>query len=256
MSAAGETDHAGPETGFYVYGVVRAGAGRVPPELVGIDQAPVRTVDHDGIAAVVAEIGVDRPPGRRADLMAHSAVLDSLVATGVVIPVQFGSVLADAESVVEDLLVPGRDYFESLLDELSGHVQFNLRASYHEPVMLAEVVAENPEIADLRERTRDLPPDGAYGEKVRLGELVARAVEGKRAIDAESLLDSVEPLVAACVVRPGGATDHVADLALLVAEDRRADFEEQLELLAEQVHERIRLRLVGPVAPYDFVGDA
>jgi hypothetical protein len=256
MSAAGETDHAGPETGFYVYGVVRAGAGRVPPELVGIDQAPVRTVDHDGIAAVVAEIGVDRPPGRRADLMAHSAVLDSLVATGVVIPVQFGSVLADEESVVEDLLVPGRDYFESLLVELSGHAQFNLRASYHEPVMLAEVVAENPEIADLRERTRDLPPDGAYGEKVRLGELVARAVEGKRAIDAESLLDSVEPLVTACVVRPGGGTDHVADLALLVADDRRADFEEQLELLAEQVHERIRLRLVGPVAPYDFVGDA
>ena len=32
------------------------------------------------------------------------------------------------------------------------------------------------------------------------------------------------------------------------------EFEEHLEGLAEAVHERIRLRLIGPVAPYDFVG--
>ncbi len=43
-------------------------------------------------------------------------------------------------------------------------------------------------------------------------------------------------------------------MALLVDDDRRAEFEEHLEGLAEAVHERIRLRLVGPVAPYDFVG--
>ena len=46
------------------------------------------------------------------------------------------------------------------------------------------------------------------------------------------------------------------DVALLVDDERRADFEEQLESLAEEVHERIRLRLVGPMAPYDFVGGA
>ena len=31
------------------------------------------------------------------------------------------------------------------------------------------------------------------------------------------------------------------------------EFEDTLEGLAEAVHERIRLRLTGPVAPYDFV---
>ena len=34
----------------------------------------------------------------------------------------------------------------------------------------------------------------------------------------------------------------------------KADRDGQLEGLAEAVHERLRLRLVGPVAPYDFVG--
>ena len=147
MTAAGDSDiKAEPEqTGYYVYGVVRAGAGRVPTDLVGVDQAPVRTVEHGAIAAVVAEIGIERPPGRRADLVAHSEVLDALAASGVVVPVQFGSVLADRESVVAELLEPDAGYFAALLDELSGRAQYNLRATYHEPVVLAEIVAANPD---------------------------------------------------------------------------------------------------------------
>ena len=120
--------------------------------------------------------------------------------------------------------------------------------------MLAEVVPPDPEVAALRERTRDLPEDAAYGERVRLGELVARAVEVKRAEDAAAVLDAVPPhAVAATSCGAVAGLDHVLDVALLVDDDRRAAFEDTLEQLAEAVHERIRLRLVGPVAPYDFV---
>jgi Gas vesicle synthesis protein GvpL/GvpF len=40
-----------------------------------------------------------------------------------------------------------------------------------------------------------------------------------------------------------------------VRRDRVDALEEELEVMAEALHERIRLRLVGPVAPYDFVED-
>jgi hypothetical protein len=46
----------------------------------------------------------------------------------------------------------------------------------------------------------------------------------------------------------------VVDAALLVDSDRREDFEARLETLAEEVHGRLRLRLMGPTAPYDFTG--
>jgi hypothetical protein len=244
------------ETGYYVYGVDRAGAGRVPADLVGVGGAPVRTVEHGNIAAVVAEVDLDRPPGRRQDLVAHSEVLDGLMTSGVVVPVQFGSVLPSSESVVVDLLAPSADYFAELLDQLEGRAQFNLRATYHESVVLGEVIEENADIAELRERTRAVPEESAYGERVRLGELVAHALEDKRAWDADALLNVILPWVAGHAVRSGGGLDHVLEVALLVDDDRRSDFEEQLEALAESVHERIRLRLVGPVAPYDFVGDS
>jgi hypothetical protein len=241
------------DTGYYVYGVVAAADGRVPADLVGVDQAPVHTVDHDGVSAVVAVIDLERPPGRRADLVAHSAVLDALASTGAVVPVQFGSLMSDAESVVEDLLAPQLEHFADLLEQLEGRSQYNLRATYHEHVVLAEVVGGDPEIAELSRRTRDLPEDVAYPDRVRLGELVARSVDAKRADDAEVLLESVLPHTDAYSTREGAGIVHVLDVALLVEQSRRQEFEEHLEGLAEAVHERIRLRLVGPVAPYDFV---
>lgn len=238
------------EVGCYVYGVVLADADL--PTLTGIDGAEVEYVEHDGIAAAVGEIAIDRPPGRRKDLLAHSEVVDALVKAGPVVPVQFGSVLADRDSVVHDLLEVDHDYFAGLLDDVRGRVQLNLRATYVEEQVLAEVVESDPQIAELRRRTRGLPEGTMHPDLVRLGESVSRAMEVRRADDAEALLDQLEPRVEDVSVRAGGGVDHLLDVALLVRSDRVDEVEELLESLAEAWHERIRMRLVGPVAPYDF----
>lgn len=239
--------------GRYVYAVVDAGS-TLPEGLDGLDGAPLRTVACGEVAAVVADVAVERGAGRRRDLLAHSAVVDGLAAELVVVPVQFGAILADDDSVVEDFLAPHHDRFLGYLEALDGRTQLTLQAAYHESAGLAEVVAADPQIADLRRRTRDLPEDAGYADRVRLGELVARAMELKREDDSAVLLDSVLPRVVDHVERPVGGVDQLLDVALLVDDDRVAELEEHLESLAEAVHERIRLRLMGPMAPYDFVG--
>lgn len=254
MAARQEDQDLPQETGCLIYGVVRSDSAPVPDDLSGVDSAPVRLVVHQRVAAAVGVIQLDRPPGRRADLLAYSSVLDFLAASGAVAPVQFGSILADEESVVQDLLAPSEQQFAELLDELSGRAQFNLGAAYHDGVALAEIVATDPDVAGLREQTRDLPEDTAYGDRVRLGELVAHRMEDKRAADVDMLLNAILPFTAAHNVRIGSGVDRVADVAFLVDDDHRERFEQQLEDLAETVHERIGLRLMGPMAPYDFVG--
>jgi hypothetical protein len=238
---------------FYVYGVVAGDSTEIPGDLAGLDDAPVQLIEYGEIAAVVGVIDLERPPGRRQDLMAHSKVVDALAAAGPVVPVRFGSMIAEAAGVVEEFLEPDHDRFAQLLADLTGRAQFNLRASYNEPAVLAEVVAENPEIAELREHTRDVPEDVSFGERVRLGELVAHAIEAKREYDGQIILDTALPHVAAHQVREGSGVDHLLDAAFLVDDDRRMDFENALEAVAEAMHERARLRLYGPVAPYDFV---
>jgi Gas vesicle synthesis protein GvpL/GvpF len=238
---------------YYVYGVV----AKTPDMsgLKGVQEAGVQAVPAGDLTAVVSVIDLDRPPRSRSDLMAHSAVLDTLARSGPVIPVQFGSVLSDQESVENDLLRTREELFRGLLTELEGRTQFVMRASYREEVVLREVVAGDQRIADLRMRTRDLPEAASYAERVHLGELVSRAVEEKRAADAEGLLAEVLPLAVASSPRAGSGTNHVVNIALLVDNDRVPALEETLEDLAGAAHERMTIRLLGPMAPYDFVGD-
>jgi hypothetical protein len=180
-------------------------------------------------------------------------VLDKIAELGPVIPVRFGSVLENREAVAGDLLEPGRERFRAMLRDLAGHAQFVVRARYEEEQVLTEVVAENPEIAQLRKLTREQPEEASYGERVRLGELVAKALEAKSAADGRAMLLELERHVTALNVRESAGINGLLDVAVLVGDSRRAEFEQAVEGLAERFAGRARLKLIGPTAPYDFV---
>ncbi|HEX5968709.1 MAG TPA: GvpL/GvpF family gas vesicle protein [Intrasporangium sp.] len=244
----------GPEVGWFVYGVVGAGTP-VPQDLTGLDEGPVRTFTCGRVAAVATQIRVERPPGRGVDLLAYHSVLDALAqGDHPVLPVRFGAVVPDEVGIVEEFLAPDEAYFAELLESLAGRSQLMFQAVYDERRILSEIVESEPEIAELRALTKDLPEEAAYAERVRLGELVARAVEARREMDAAALLDEVLPMTDAHVLRPVSGVERVVDAAVLVHDQRRDQFENRLERLAEEHHERMRLRLMGPTAPYDFAG--
>jgi hypothetical protein len=241
------------DTGFYFYGVVAAGTDVAG--LQGLDDVEVMTVEHAGLAALVSVVQLQRPPGRAAELVAHARVVDALSAQATVVPAQFGLVLdhdlLEAARVLDD----DTHALHDLLRRLDGKAQLNLRATYEPEQVLAELVRQDPQVAELRRRTARLAPGTPHPELVELGQAVSRGLTRKRLEDSQSVLDLVAPHVAEHVVRAGGEYD-VLDVALLVERDRIPRLEDELEALAEAVHERFRLRLVGPVAPYDFVGSA
>lgn len=240
------------DIGFYVYAIVPAD-GVVPP-LRGVDDVEVETIARDDLAAVVTRFALERPPGRKAELVAHSRVVDALAEVGPVVPVRFGSVLEHDPEAVHELLAEQGDAARETLAHVAGKVQVNLRVSYVEEQVLQEVVREQPRVAELRERTRGLPEGAVHRDLVELGELVSAALEAKSAADAELVVQAVQRHEVELVERAGGGVDHVIDLALLVDADRLDALEQMLEEEAEATHGRLRWRLVGPVAPYDFAG--
>jgi hypothetical protein len=238
--------------GCYVYGIVAADLV-VPPALRGVGDQLVCAAPSGDVAAVMSPVDSDVTLAGRADLLAHSHVLDRIAELGPVIPVRFGSVLENREAVAGDLLESGRERFRAMLRDLTGHAQFTVRARYDERQILTEVVAQNSEIAQLRELTREQPDESSYGERVRLGELVARALETKSAADGHAMLLELERHVTALNVRDSGGINGLLDVAVLVEDGRRAEFEQAVEGLAETFAGRAWLRLIGPTAPYDFV---
>lgn len=240
------------DTGFYFYGVVAPGSDVAG--LTGLDEMEVELVEHGDLAAVVSRLPLERPPGRSAELVAHAHVVDNLAAVTTVVPAQFGLVLPlDLQEVVR-VLDDSADGFRAALERLEGCLQLNLRATYVSEQVLTELVQQDPEVAELRRRTKDLPAGTPHPDLVRLGEAVSRGLTRKRLEDGDAVLHVVLPYVVGHLARPGGEYD-VCDLALLVRRDRADALEKELEVMSEAIHERVRVRLVGPVAPYDFVED-
>ncbi|MBO0889692.1 MAG: GvpL/GvpF family gas vesicle protein [Acidothermales bacterium] len=242
-----------PDTLYYLYGVTHAGTKL--PDVDGVGAMRPRLVESDGLALLAGDV----PPGitvaTRENLLAHGHLLDAVAQRSTVLPMRFGMLVEDLDAVSADMLTARRDEYLAQLDELDGAVQFSLRATYDEDVVLAEILAEDDEIRQLNEATRGAPEEAMRAERVRLGELVVTAFGAKRPADAEAVLDRARSVARAVVARASGAPAAVVDAALLVDRERADELEEQLERLARELAPRIRLRLVGPQAPYDFVAD-
>ncbi|MGR6923868.1 GvpL/GvpF family gas vesicle protein [[Actinomadura] parvosata] len=240
--------------GSYVYGIVPAGT-KVPSDVQGLGDpaGKVRLIEHEDIAALVSDVNVDQPLGRPGDFLAHEGLLDAMADKGPVLPFRFGGVLASTEAVVEELLAPHHDDFKSALDQLQGYAEFVIKGRYAEQTVLAEILAESPEAQSLREAIRGKPEDATRNERIRLGEIITASVEAKRAMDTQMLLDGLTGHYMQASLRDPTHEWDAVHVALLSERDDQKGLEKAMKEFGERWAGRVDLRLLGPMAPYDFV---
>lgn len=235
----------------YVYGVVPAEVAA--PSGPGIDGAALELVTDDGLAALVSDLPDEEPGLGREAIAAHAAVLEQALAAGTVLPMRFGVVMPDASAVREHLLTRHRDELRDQLAALTGKVELRLRATYDEPRLMREIVAENADIARLRASLGDAPPDATYYARIQLGELVAAAVDRHRAVDADAIVGALEPLALATRVADVDHERVVVSASFLVARDQITAFDGAVDEVGRRYAGRIRFKYTGPLPPHSFV---
>jgi hypothetical protein len=236
----------------YVFGVIPAADAPRWPETPGLGgpSSGVRTVAHDGLAALVSDLPPDHTPGRREDLEAHRRVLSQAIEGGTTIPMRFGMVMDGDEMVREKLLARHATELGDVMRALDGHVEMMVRAFYAEDALLRDVLAAHPDLA--RESAALGQGPQTHAARVRLGELVANAVQARRAEFESALLDRLAPL-AADVRVDAAASERVALSAhVLVQRERRPALDEEIRALGEALAGVVAFRYVGPLAPYSF----
>ncbi|MCW3015217.1 MAG: gvpF [Solirubrobacterales bacterium] len=241
-------------TSLYVYGVIPAADAGGWPGADGIDgpSATVRTVVAGELAALVSALPPDRIPGRRDDLEAHRRVLSLANERGTTIPMRFGIVIDSEDLVREELLARHAPEFTDLLAKLDGHVQMSVRAFYAEDALLNGVVQSDPEIARRTAAIEGLSELESRQERIELGELVATAVDARRAQDEQLLLDQLSPLATEVRVDPPGSERVALNAQLLVRRDRRTALDDAVAVLGAALHGHLALRYIGPLPPYSF----
>jgi Gas vesicle synthesis protein GvpL/GvpF len=236
----------------YVYGVVRASPkGRLSSK--GINGQPIRIISAKGLGALTSDVSGDPVEAGRDELLTHSRVLESALERGTVLPMRFGVVMPSEASVREELLAVHREELAAQLDEMNGKVEVNIKGLYDEPAVLRELVQENGEIAGLREALRDQPEDATYYERIRLGELVAAALDARRSADEHQIVDRLAEH--ALGVELGGAMHErmAVNASFLLERERTEEFDRALDQIASEQGGRIRFRYTGPLPPHSFV---
>ncbi|WP_236787893.1 GvpL/GvpF family gas vesicle protein [Amycolatopsis sp. GM8] len=242
------------ETVFYVYGIAPADI-ETDPESRGVGDPPARvtTVRQGELAALVSEIPHDKPLGRPEDLTAHAALLDAAAAEVPVLPLRFGAVVGSEDAVAEELLEANQDDFRAALDQLDGKAEYVIRGRYVEQAILDEILGENQELAGLREAIRGKPEDATRNERIALGEKINNAVAAKRENDTKKVTDALAPFEVQLSVREPTHEEDAVQLACLADLAQQSGIEEAVGELAREWEGRVTVRLLGPLAAYDFV---
>ncbi|MFS4095394.1 GvpL/GvpF family gas vesicle protein [Streptomyces sp. AF1A] len=234
----------------YVYGITARSHPALPEGMTGVGEPalPVRVLTAGELAAVVSDAPEQLRPKRR-DLLAHQNVLAEAGAAGCVLPMRFGMVAPDDDTVTQVLTERAEHYLERL-KALDGKVEYNVKASHVEEAVLHKVMAENADIRALAEANRQ-SGGGSYDDKIRLGEMVAGAVKAKEAEDAAEVRSLLEPAAAAVSAGPE-STGWLLNVSFLVARDTAEDFLAAVEQ-TRRTHPHLELRVNGPLPPYSFV---
>ncbi|MFJ8629746.1 GvpL/GvpF family gas vesicle protein [Streptomyces sp. NPDC093568] len=234
----------------YVYGITASSHPALPKEMGGVgDPArPVRVLEQGELAALVSDAPEDLRPKRR-ELLAHSSVLAEAGAAGCVLPMRFGSVAPDDDTVTS-VLAERAEHYKERLAALDGRVEYNIKASHAEEAVLHRVLASNPELRAMTEANRQAG-GGTYEQRLQLGEMVAAAVKAQEAEDATDVQHTLEPAADAVSVGPE-SSGWLANVSFLVERDRAETFLTAVEQL-RQGHPHLELRVNGPLPPYSFV---
>jgi len=236
----------------YVYGVVRARRGSRLKQ-TGINDEPIKVVALKGVGALTSDVPDEPLEAGREELLTHSRVLERALKKGVVLPMRFGVVMPSEKSVRDELLTAHREELEAQLDEMDGKVELNIKGIYDEPAILREVVAENPEIAALKQSLEGKPDDATYYERIRLGELVSGALSAKRSEDEHAIVDRLAPHALGVEVGQPVHERMATNASFLVERPRLRDFDRAVDELGADQGGRIRFKYTGPLPPHSFV---
>jgi gas vesicle protein GvpL/GvpF len=238
--------------GTYVYGVLRAG-GKPPAGKPGVEEAPVRVVEYGRLAALASDAPKEPVKANRRNLTAHSNVLQEAIASGCVLPMQFGVVMPDDGVVSRELLERHAGELQRELESFADVVELNVKVFCPEDRLLKAILSERPELAAARERLWGRSEEETYYERIELGEKVSQAVDSARDETLRRLLAELEPLAAATEVDEVKHPEVLADVAFLVDRPALDRFAKAAERVGTALGPERRTTCVGPLPPYDFV---
>lgn len=240
--------------GQYIYAIIQIDEDKsFGVRGIGDGDNEVHTIRQGNVGAVISRSPVSEYPVTRANTMAHQKVMEEVMKAYPMLPVRFGTVSEGTDQIREKLLKGRHQELKETLHYMRDKVELGLKVMWKDMTSVFEqIAAGNAEIIRLRN-----PPMNRRGgfqrDQVRLGEMVKKALEGRREREEQVLLDPLDGLwVERKLGRPFG-DQMISNAAFLVEKDKEAAFDLAVEKLTGKYDGAMIFKYVGPIPPCNFV---
>ncbi len=237
----------------YVYGLIRAEDHHpVTAPAVGDPNQSVTIISSGGIAAVVSAIDQAEIMPTRRQMLAHTRVLEVAMADRPVLPMRFGTIVPNPETLLQ-VIGPRARELRGLLDQIDGRIEVALKASWNEQFMWREVAAEHPQLAVSGRALMSRGEQQTYYDRIELGRAISAALDEKREAARRRLLEIVTPFAVQVKELPPVDDAMFAHFALLVEKTSEPALYQTVVALERSQSSGLTFRYVAPIPLYNFV---
>ncbi|MFA6218128.1 MAG: GvpL/GvpF family gas vesicle protein [Candidatus Omnitrophota bacterium] len=237
---------------WYIYGVV-GDLGSCEFTARGLRDERVSIVRHADLAALVSPAPPDGCPVTLPNVVAHQLVLQEAMLSRTVLPLRFGVVAPNLNAVREQLLRAQSTRLRELLAHVAGKVEFVLKVSWHDQLVLQEIVAENREIRTLRDSILGQPEQQTRSKRILLGQMVDADLRAKRKRVAGRILAALSPLAHAMENGKTETEMMILNVSFLISAEAQTEIDKAVADLQQEFGQRLMFNYLGPLPPYSFV---
>jgi len=238
---------------FYVYGLVAADHSIAPGSLgLGVAGATVELRSYGALSALVSAVGLVKVEQTRRNMVAHTALLERVMAQTTVLPVRFGTIAPGADAL-KSCIAANEEVFCQAILQIDGRVELGVKATWREGIVFAEILAADVSLVRLRNYLRDRPASETYYERLELGRRIEEQLNDRRSVEAAAIIAELAPFADREAELKTLDDQMVLNRAFLVTRENERHFDKRMQILSDSRQARLMFRYVGPIPPYNFV---
>lgn len=223
---------------------------------IGIGQRgdEVLTIGYDDLSMVVSTCPTTEVSTNRENMLGHQQVIEKVMNEfDSVLPVRFGTVASGADEI-RNLLDRRYREFKSALTDMDHKVELGVKGMWkHMSVIFDEVVEGNKGIKSLKQRIANDPTGNNTQAKIEIGKMVEHALQSKKEQEAQTVVDTLRKTACDHKLNKTIADEMFINAAFLVSTGREKEFDNIIDDLGDQYHDRMKFMYAGPLPVFNFV---
>ena len=236
---------------LYLYGIF---PNTIPETLVleGLDKQSVHSQVVDEFCFLYSEARQEKYLASRRNLLTHEKVLEQTMHEGfrVLLPLRFGLVVKDWETIMSQLINPHKDQLNQLFQKLAGKREVSIKIFWDAKAELQTMMESHQDLKQQRDNMEGKKL--SMEEVIQIGQLIESNLLARKQAVIEVFSQELNPFAQEIVVSDPMTEEMIYNAAFLIPWESESEFSERVEVIDQKFGDRLRIRYNNFTAPYTF----